>query len=126
MAQLKSGSTVGGSNILSDASLALDMSWTGSQRATLVTDNDGTFDMNGGQNFKCTPAGDITLNFTNDANGQSGFIVLVNTGGRVISKNSSLKAGANLLTAVSTAGTYIISYISDGTSTYLTNSAAVS
>ena len=34
-----------------------DNSWTGSQRATAVTDNDGSYDMNCGQNFITTPRG---------------------------------------------------------------------
>ena len=62
----------------SPAYLTADQSWTGSQRATVVTDNDGSFDMDAGQNFSCTPTGSITLTFTNIANGQSGFILLAN------------------------------------------------
>ena len=54
-----------------------DRSWTGSQRSTMVTDNDGNFDLNGGQNFKCTPSGNITLTFSNHVSGQSGFVILV-------------------------------------------------
>ena len=34
-----------------DALLAGDQTWTGSQRGTLVTDNDGSFDLDGGNNF---------------------------------------------------------------------------
>ena len=103
--------------------LTADQSWTGSQRATLVVDNDGSFDMNLGQNFKCTPAGNFALTFTNHANGQSGFIILVNSGGHTVSLAGTSKADANLATVVSTAGTYILSYIGDGTNAYLTNSA---
>jgi len=103
--------------------LAEDQSWTGSQRATLVTDNDGSFDLNLGQNFKCTPAGGLTLTFTNFANGQSGFIILVNSGGHAIARHSDTIADANFVATVSAAGTYIISYISDGTDAFLTNSA---
>ena len=67
-----------------DAVLANDQSWTGSQRATAVTDNDMSYDMNGGQNFISTPSGDATLTFTNIANGQSGFLKLINSGGHTI------------------------------------------
>ena len=102
-----------------------DRSWTGSQRSTMVTDNDGNFDLNGGQNFKCTPAGNLTLTFTNHTGGQSGFIILVNSGGHTISLHANSKADANLATTVSTAGTYILSYIDDGTNAYLTNSAVI-
>ena len=162
MAQLKSGSTVGGSNILLDVSnsvdasniaanavgsseiaadavgsseiaanavgaselnTSVDMSWTGSQRATLVTDNDGTFNLNAGQNFTCTPTGSFTLTFTNIPNGQSGTIVLVNTGGHTVSAAATTKVmGADMLTTISIAGTYIIGYISDGTNVRVYNS----
>jgi len=100
-----------------------DNSWTGSQRGTTVTDNDGSFDMDGGNNFKCTPTGAITLTFTNITDGQSGFILLVNSGGQTVSAHTNTKVDANLLATVSTAGTYLISYFSDGTNVYLTNSA---
>jgi hypothetical protein len=103
--------------------LAVDQAWTGSQRATLVTDNDGNFDLNAGQNFKCTPTAGLTLTFTNFANGQSGFIILVNSGGHAIARHGDTIADANFVATVSTAGTYIINYISDGTDAFLTNSA---
>tara|TARA_Y100000310_G_scaffold2120_1_gene2657 strand:+ start:49 stop:531 length:483 start_codon:yes stop_codon:yes gene_type:complete len=122
--ELTSG-TLSNSRLSGVAILATDQSWTGSQRATLVTDNDGSFDMNGGQNFKCTPAGNFTLTFTNFADGQSGFIILVNSGGHTVSLHANSKADANLATTVTTAGTYIINYISDGTNAYLTNSAVM-
>jgi hypothetical protein len=109
----------------SSDSIEDNYSWTGSQRATFVTDNDGSFDMNAGQNFKCTPTGNFTLTFTNIANGQSGFIVLINSSGYTVSLHTNSKADANLATTVSTAGTYILSYISDGTNAYLTNSAVI-
>lgn len=105
--------------------LTADQSWTGSQRATMVTDNDGSFDMNAGQNFNCTPSGNFTLTFTNIANGQSGFIILINSGGHTVSLHANSKADANLTGVVSTAGTYILSYISNGTNVYLTNSAVI-
>ncbi len=97
--------------------------WTGNAASTTVTDNDGSFDMDGGNNFKCTPSGNFTLTFTNITDGQSGFILLVNSGGHTVSAASTSKVDANLLATVSTAGTYLISYFSDGTSAYLTNSA---
>ena len=100
-----------------------DNSWTGSQRATAVTDNDMSYDMNGGQNFISTPSGNATLTFTNIANGQSGFLKLINSGGHTISLHANSKADANLATTVSTAGTYLLSYFSDGTDVWLTNSA---
>jgi len=104
------------------ADLTADQSWTGSQRGTTVVDNDGSFDMNGGNNFKCTPTGAITLTFTNITDGQSGFILLVNSG-QTVSAHANTKVDANLLATVTAAGTYLMSYFSDGTNVYLTNSA---
>jgi len=100
-----------------------DNSWTGSQRATLIVDNDASFDMNAGQNFKCSvSSGTQTITFTNITDGQSGFILLINTGATMAAAGTT-KVDANLLTTTSTAGTYLISYLSDGTNVYLTNSA---
>jgi hypothetical protein len=115
--------TLSNSRLSGVAILATDQSWTGSQRATLVVDNDGSFDMNLGQNFKCTPAGGLTLTFTNFTDGQSGFIILVNSGGHAIARHSDTIADATFVATVSAAGTYIISYISDGADAFLTNSA---
>ena len=109
-------------NAANTAITTADQSWTGSQRGTVVTDNDGSFDMNGGNNFKCTPTGAITLTFTNITNGQSGFILLVNSG-QTVSAHANTKVDANLLATVTAAGTYLVSYFSDGTNVYLTNSA---
>ena len=105
------------------AKLDTDQSWTGSQRGTTVVDNDGSFDMNGGNNFKCTPTGAITLTFTNITNGQSGFILLVNSG-QTVSAAATTKVDANTLATISVASTYLLGYFSDGTNVYITNSAA--
>lgn len=106
--------------------LTADQSWTGSQRATIVTDNDGSFDMDAGQNFKCTPTGIVNITFTNPADGQSGYIILVNGSAYAHTKASTVKAPTALLTDIAAAGTFVIGYISDGTTTYLTNSKALS
>ena len=108
-----------------------DAAWTGSQRATPVTDNDGSYDLDAGQNFITTPSGATAITFTTGgtnmssatSNGQSGFIKLINSGGHAISIGTAAKADANLATTVTTAGTYLLSYFSDGTDVWLTNSA---
>ena len=98
-------------------------SFTAPQRNALTVDNDGNFDMNSNNNFKCTPSGNFTLTFTNFADGQSGYILLINSGGHTVSLHSNSKGDANIAATVSSAGTYLISYLSDGTNAYLTNSA---
>jgi hypothetical protein len=89
---------------------------------TVTTDNDGSFAMSATNNFKCTPTGDFTLTFTSIV-AQSGNILLVNSGGHTVSAHANTKVDANLLATVSTAGTYLLSYFSDGTNVYMTNSA---
>ena len=117
--------------VVGDAVKSADAAWTGSQRATPVTDNDGSYDLDAGQNFITTPSGATALTFTTGGTnmssesslGQSGFIKLINTGGETISIGTAAKADANLATTVTTAGTYLLSYFSDGTDVWLTNSA---
>jgi hypothetical protein len=98
--------------------------FTVSQRGTITTDNDLSFDQNATNNFKCTPSGTGTLTFTNHTAGQSGNILLINTGGHAISLAATTKGDANLATTISTAGTYWLSYYDDGTNAYVTTSAA--
>ena len=100
--------------------------FTASQRGTVTTDNDGSFDMSVTNNFKCTPTGTFALTFTNITAGQSGYILLVNTGGYAVTAAATTKVGASFLTGVSAAGTYLISYLSDGTNVYCTASGALS
>ncbi len=99
--------------------------FTASQRGTVTTDNDGSFSMNATNNFKCTPTGNFTLTFTNITAGQSGFILLVNTGGYTVSAAATTKVQTGALTAISAAGTYLLSYWSDGTNVYVTHSGAM-
>ena len=100
--------------------------FTASQRGTVTTDNDGSFDMNVTNNFKCTPTGTFALTFTNITAGQSGYVLLVNTGGYAVTAAATTKVGSTFLTGVSAAGTYLISYLSDGTNVYCTASGALS
>jgi len=89
-----------------------------------TTDNDLSFDQSATNNFTCTPTGTGTLTFTNHTAGQSGNILLINSGGHAISLAATTKGDANLATTISTAGTYWLSYYDDGTNAYVTTSAA--
>ena len=94
-------------------------------RSADVVDNDGSFDLNAGTNFTCTPSANITLTFTNIPDGQSGTIVLANTGGYTISAHTNTKVmGADMLTTITTAGTYVLGYISDSSVVRVYNSGA--
>jgi hypothetical protein len=96
--------------------------YTAPQRNALTVDNDGSFDMNANNNFKCTPSGNFALTFTNHADGQSGYILLINSGGHTVSLHTNTKGSATTAATLTTAGTYLVSYLSDGTNAYLTNS----
>lgn len=99
--------------------------YTKPQRSADTVDNDGSFDLNAAQNFTCTPTANFTLTFTNIPDGQSGTILLVNTGGHTVSAAATTKVmGADLLSTISTAGTYILGYHSDGTNVRVYNSGA--
>lgn len=102
--------------------------WSVPQRGTITTDNDGSFDLDITNNFKCTPTGAVTLTFTNIAlaANQSGQIIFVNTGGYVVSAAATTKINTAALTTISTAGTYVLGYICDGTNVYVSNSLALS
>jgi hypothetical protein len=76
-------------------------------------------------NFSCTPSGTFALTFTNITAGQSGYILLINTGGHAVTAAATTKVGTTFLTTVSAAGTYIISYFSNGTNVYCTASGAL-
>ena len=92
---------------------------TASFRGTVTTDNDLSFDQNVTNNFQCTPSGAGTLTFTNHTSGQSGFILLINSGGHAISAAATTKINAADLTAISVAGTYTLSYFDNGTNAYV-------
>lgn len=99
---------------------------TAPKRGTLTTDNDLSFDLNITNNFFCTTAGSGTLTFTNIASssGQSGFILLVNASNHTISAAATTKVSSTLLARISASGTYLVSYLSNGTNVYLVASEA--
>ena len=116
------GLSLGGTTFTLD--LTKDQSWTGSQRSTPVADNDLSFDQNGANNFTCTPTGGGTLTFTNHTAGQSGYVLLDNSGGHAITAAGTTKINATDLATISVAGVYLVSYFDNGTNAYLTISAA--
>jgi hypothetical protein len=105
------------------AALAADQTFTAANRGTITTDNDLSFDLNVTNNWKATPSGGAALTFTNHTAGQSGNILLINSGGHAISLHANTKGDANLATTISTAGTYWLSYYDDGTNAYVVSSA---
>lgn len=106
--------------------LTVAQNWTAPQRSAFLVDNDGNFDLGAKQNFLCTPAGAITLTFSNIPDGLSGFVILSNTANYAITKHASVKCPSTLLSTISATGLYKLAYVSDGTSILLTNSGALS
>ena len=100
----------GDADISGDLAIGDDVSVAGRGTGTQTTDNDGDFDLSVSNFFKCTPSGNITLTFSNPAEGQSGTVMLVNSGGHTISAHASVAINADILTALTTAGTYMLNY----------------
>jgi hypothetical protein len=99
--------------------------FTVSQRGTVTTDNDGSFDLSVTNNFQCTPSGTFTLTFTNRTAGQSGFILLINTGAHTVSAHADTEVSTTALATISAAGTYLLSYFATSTNVYVVNSGAL-
>ena len=93
--------------------------FTVSQRGTVTTDNDLSFNLSTTNNFFCTPTGTGTLTFTNHVAGQSGFVLLVNSSGYAITAAATTKINSTDLSTISTAGTYLLSYFDNGTNAYV-------
>jgi len=122
--ELQSGDTLIG--LTGYPTLDADQTFSGANRGTVTTDNDGSFDMNVTNNFLCTPTGGFALTFTNITSGQSGNIVLVNGSNYAITAAASTKISATTLGTISATGTYWLSYYSpDGTNVYVANTAAL-
>lgn len=82
----------------------------GISKGTITTNTNGTLDLSTRNLFKCTPAGNITLTLSNPSVGQAGLIMLDNSGGHTISAHASLAINGDVLTALSSAGVYKLSY----------------
>ena len=125
MFKVGDGSTAWTSLDYSSLSATTANVFTAAQRGAVTTDNDLSFDMDASNNFKCTPTANGTLTFTNITAGQSGNIILDNSGAYVISAASTTYISATDLALISSAGVYFISYYSDGTNVYVSASQAL-
>jgi hypothetical protein len=117
------GSTAGGYPL---GGTATAQTWTEPQRGDVTTDNDLSFDLSASNNFSSTPTGNGTLTFTNPTVGQSGFILLDNSGGHTISGAANVKVSGGFLSGISATGVYLLSYFTDGTDVYVVTSGALS
>ena len=96
--------------VTGDVAVGDDITVAGRAVGTMTTDNDGSFDLSVSNDFKCTPSGNFTLTFTNGDEGQSGNIILINSGGHTVSAHADIAINATTLTALATAGTYHLAY----------------
>ena len=87
-----------------------DVNVVGRATGTVTTDNDGNFDLQVSNQWICTPSGNFTLTLSNPAVGQSGSVMLINSGGHTVSAHASIAINSTTLTALTTAGTYMLSY----------------
>ena len=104
-----------------------DVGVSGRAVGHVTTDNDGSFDLAVGNDFKCTTAGGLTLTFTNAAAGQSGNIMFINGGNHVIAAHADVAISAASLTAISATGTYHLAYYcsaASGNNTILVSASA--
>ena len=105
-----------------------DVGVSGRAVGHVTTDNDGSFDLAVGNDFKCTTAGGLTLTFTNPAAGQSGNIMFINGGNHTIAAHASVAINADVLTAISATGTYHLAYYcsaASGNNTILVSGSAI-
>ena len=105
-----------------------DVGVSGRAVGHVTTDNDGSFDLAVGNDFKCTTAGSLTLTFTNAAAGQSGNIMFINGGNHTIAAHASVAINADVLTAISATGTYYLAYYcsaASGNNTILVSGSAI-
>ena len=117
------GTISGGDVVVGD-----DISVGGRATSHVTTDNDGSFDLAVGNDFKCTTAGGLTLTFTNPVAGQSGNIMFINGGNHTIAAHASVAINADVLTAISATGTYHLAYYcsaASGNNTILVSGSAI-
>ena len=117
------GTISGGDVVVGD-----DISVGGRATSHVTTDNDGSFDLSVGNDFKCTTAGGLTLTFTNPVAGQSGNIMFINGGNHTIAAHASVAINADVLTALSATGTYHLAYYcsaASGNNTILVSGSAI-
>jgi hypothetical protein len=82
-------------------------------------------DLSVSNHFNYTPSGNDEIELDNFKAGQSGTIFLDNSGGHTISVDSPILINADQLTAIATAGKYMLSYFCtvDQPNATLSNSA---
>ena len=102
-----------------------DVFVTGRASGTVTTNTNGQMDLAVSNHFNYTPSADDEIELDNFKGGQSGTIFLDNSGGHAITVDSPILINADQLTAIQTAGKYMLSYFCtvDQPNATLSNSA---
>ena len=87
-----------------------DVFVTGRASGTATTNTNGQMDLAVSNHFNYTPSGDDEIELDNFKGGQTGTIFLDNSGGHEISVDSTIIINADVLSALATAGKYMLSY----------------
>lgn len=92
--------------------VATEQSFGAPKRVNGMTANDCTYSLTSAQNFRTSITSACTMSFSGavSALDQSGLIRLVNTSGLAITFGAGIEAPSGAAAAISTAGTYEISY----------------
>ena len=110
-----------------DVSLTInnDVFVTGRAAGTATSNTNGQMDLEVSNHFNYTPGADDEIELDNFKGGQTGIIFLNNAGGHTISVDSTIAINADVLTAISAAGKYMLSYYCtvDQANATLSNSA---
>ena len=111
--------------VTGDVAIGDDVTVTGRASGTVTTNTNGQMDLSVSNHFNYTPSGDDEIELDNFKAGQSGTIFLDNSGGHTISVDSPILINADQLTAIATAGKYMLSYFCtvDQPNATLSNSA---
>ena len=102
-----------------------DITVAGRASGTVTANTNGQMDLAVSNHFKYTPGGDDEIELDNFLAGQSGTIFLDNSGGHTLSVDSPILINADQLTAIATAGKYMLSYFctADQANNTLSNAA---
>jgi len=110
-----------------DISLTInnDVFVTGRAAGTATSNTNGQMDLEVSNHFNYTPGADDEIELDNFKGGQTGTIFLNNAGGHTISVDSTIAINADVLSALGTAGKYMLSYYCtvDQANATLSNSA---
>ena len=111
--------------VTDDVTIGDDVTVVGRASGTVTTNTNGQMDLAVSNHFNYTPSGNDEIELDNFLEGQSGTIFLDNSGGHTLSVDSPILINADQLTAISTAGKYMLTYFctADQANATLSNSA---